>query len=80
MAISISYDRLGTEFSFKAYTWEDHSTQLAYICYYPKKGGVSKCGVCRKTSELKCSRCSCVYYCSRECQRIHWTAHKGECR
>ncbi len=80
MAISISYDRLGTEFCFKAFTWEDPATQLAYICYYPKKEGASKCGVCRKVSELKCSRCSCVYYCSQKCQRTHWTAHRAECK
>lgn len=29
---------------------------------------------------MKCSRCSSVYYCSKDCQRDDWKAHKGVCR
>jgi TPR repeat protein len=27
----------------------------------------------------KCARCSLVYYCSRDCQRADWKAHKPKC-
>ena len=27
----------------------------------------------------KCSRCKKVYYCGRECQKLHWKTHKEEC-
>lgn len=27
----------------------------------------------------RCSRCQSVYYCSKDCQRKHWKAHKQEC-
>ena len=28
---------------------------------------------------LRCSRCSSVVYCSKDCQRAHWAQHKGNC-
>jgi hypothetical protein len=28
---------------------------------------------------LRCSRCRCMYYCSRECQTADWRRHKKEC-
>jgi hypothetical protein len=41
------------------------------------------CAVCAKTSEdtklMKCSRCNVVFYCSKECQKSHWRAHKPDC-
>ena len=36
----------------------------------------------RKVKERKlsaCSRCSCVKYCCRECQKADWPDHKHEC-
>ena len=34
--------------------------------------------------EKKCSRCMIVFYCSADCQRVHWTSasngHRGECK
>jgi hypothetical protein len=27
-----------------------------------------------------CSRCKCVRYCGPQCQRVHWRAHKAQCR
>jgi hypothetical protein len=30
--------------------------------------------------QLRCSRCRCVYYCSKTCQIKHWSKHKSECR
>ena len=26
-----------------------------------------------------CVRCRAVYYCNRECQRAHWSQHRGSC-
>ena len=45
-----------------------------------------KCGVCgiqEKDLEvklLKCSSCMAVFYCSKECQKADWKAHKGWCK
>lgn len=39
----------------------------------------NNCGLKRKLSA--CARCNEVFYCSRECQVMHWSAwHKRECR
>ena len=48
---------------------------------------VNSCGTCGKSRDDcvvkadfgKCSRCMRVYYCSRECQRANWKAHKPFC-
>ncbi len=38
------------------------------------------CCMCESLTKQKCSRCKLVYYCSRECQRTDWTAHKLTCK
>lgn len=40
-----------------------------------------KCGLpgCDNEGTKTCSRCKIVSYCSRECQKKHWKAHKMEC-
>ena len=40
------------------------------------------CASCslEKTNLLKCSRCKSVFYCSKECQKLHWKAHKPICQ
>ena len=38
----------------------------------------ASCGV-KKSTLLKCSRCKSVFYCSKECQKSHWKAHKQDC-
>ena len=39
------------------------------------------CGFCSSKEQtlLKCSRCKTVFYCNKECQRLHWKAHKPLC-
>merc|ERR1712238_314672 len=50
-----------------------------------KKSGTpgKTCEVCHKTATLTCSRCKKVgggvWYCSRECQKQNWKAHKARC-
>ncbi|ERF68455.1 hypothetical protein EPUS_03773 [Endocarpon pusillum Z07020] len=35
---------------------------------------------CRKPGSKACSGCFLVQYCSKECQKIHWPAHKLDCK
>ncbi|KAF8310755.1 hypothetical protein DL93DRAFT_2084129 [Clavulina sp. PMI_390] len=48
--------------------WEEVGyTCNASLCEHPKDA-VSRCG-----------RCKNVYYCSQECQKADWSAHKRNC-
>ena len=38
------------------------------------------CAVCEKLAKCLCSGCKHVFYCSRECQKKHWSSHKEECK
>ncbi|MES1909707.1 MAG: hypothetical protein MHM6MM_002407 [Cercozoa sp. M6MM] len=38
------------------------------------------CAQCNVVAKNRCSRCKQVWYCSRTCQRNHWTLHKQDCR
>jgi hypothetical protein len=40
-------------------------------CAYPE---------CKGAGVKKCANCLKVYYCARECQLAHWSAHKAGCR
>ena len=37
------------------------------------------CGGCKQTGTKICSGCKQIYYCSQQCQKDHWKAHKSEC-
>ena len=37
------------------------------------------CASCCAIATLYCSRCTRVKYCSKECQRAHWNAHRPAC-
>lgn len=47
----------------------------------PNKYEMASCALCtsRNGSLRKCSRCKTVYYCNRECQKLHWKTHKLTC-
>ena len=39
-----------------------------------------ECDQCETSNPSKrCSRCHLVYYCSAQCQKLHWSTHKGDC-
>lgn len=40
--------------------------------------GTQPCNLCCKKADLRCERCG-DYYCSAECQRKDWRAHKPNC-
>ena len=41
----------------------------------------TSCGHCRQPdATLRCSRCQCVKYCQKECQKAHFKLHKRSCR
>lgn len=41
---------------------------------------ITLCSTCREEKPAKkCSKCKSVQYCDRNCQRLHWFAHKKEC-
>ena len=37
------------------------------------------CAHCRKEGRKYCTQCRSVFYCSRDCQKLHWKKHKHEC-
>jgi hypothetical protein len=39
----------------------------------------SCCGSCQSRGLMKCGRCKITYYCSKECQKKHWSQHKKVC-
>ena len=36
-------------------------------------------GCTQRAPRHRCSKCWCTYYCSRECQKNHWSGHKMYC-
>jgi len=54
---------------------EFHSScvhQLEVIRLCTNCGGLGKC--------LICSKCKIAHYCSKECQRVHWSTHRRQCK
>ena len=51
-------------------------------CNGAPKGSIVACAACGKRgSDLKvCTACKSVKYCNRNCQKLHWKAHKKECK
>ncbi len=48
------------------------------LCYNPQCN-ISTGGRVERSKTKYCSLCRCVAYCSRECQKAHWTKHKHKC-
>mmetsp|Transcript_26980 Transcript_26980/g.42318 ORF Transcript_26980/g.42318 Transcript_26980/m.42318 type:complete len:171 (+) Transcript_26980:241-753(+) len=56
---------------------------------YEEVKDITKMGVCcneqcnvpyvERSKTKYCSRCRCVVYCSRECQKVDWTNHRAPC-
>ncbi|KAF5374237.1 hypothetical protein D9758_004727 [Tetrapyrgos nigripes] len=41
---------------------------------------ITKARQCRNKATKVCSGCRLVSYCSQECQKVHWAAHKRDCK
>ena len=80
--ITLIYKRLGLEFEFYSKVWHLSDAHIAHITLFSKEENpnLKICGVCRKVSELRCSGCKLVYYCSKKCQNLHWKFHKIDCK
>jgi len=37
------------------------------------------CSTCSDVGGKKCQKCKSVFYCNRECQKLHWFVHKKQC-
>jgi len=81
--ISLTYERLGIEFTFISPIWDITDNKLNFICLFPKNtskdDGVVICALCRKSASSFCSQCKTVAYCSLACQTAHWKVHKIHC-
>ncbi|XP_053683107.1 zinc finger MYND domain-containing protein 10 homolog [Sabethes cyaneus] len=56
-----------------------YNTDLLEMSENKVETGDKKCSTCKQPAEKKCSRCSAVYYCSRDCQVADWPRHKDLC-
>jgi hypothetical protein len=52
-------------------SFNDTKTTLKKVCEICSTNG---------SSMLKCSGCTCTYWCSRECQKKGWKYHKSACK
>lgn len=41
---------------------------------------VGTCANCSQMGNLRCKKCKKTHYCSKECQRAHWSTHKKTCK
>ena len=58
-----------------------HSGAAVEVTEYEAKAKVTKvCSHCQaEGARHKCGRCKSAFYCSRECQRAAWRAHRARC-
>jgi hypothetical protein len=55
------------------------------VCQYcketqPKAQGTDKPVLQLLSDAKRCTQCHSVYYCDKECQRMHWPVHKEHCK
>ena len=57
----------------------DGGMELSLKAEYVAHAGCAAVGCASEEASSVCSRCQAVRYCSRECQRTDWKAHKPVC-
>ena len=57
----------------------DNGKELSLKAECVAKAGCASAGCASEEASSVCSRCQAVRYCSRECQRTDWKAHKPVC-
>jgi len=62
-----------------AFTREEDADTLDDGNSYQMKKTIRVCKICGDEANLKCSRCSCIYYCCKEHQTEDWKVHKKVC-
>ena len=57
----------------------DDGRELSLKAEYVARAGCAAAGCASEEASSVCARCEAVRYCSRECQRADWRAHKPAC-
>ncbi len=57
----------------------DDGKELSLKAECVARAGCAAAGCASEEASSVCGRCEAVRYCSRECQRADWKAHKGAC-
>jgi hypothetical protein len=57
----------------------DDGKELSLKAECVAKAGCAAAGCASEEASSACGRCEAVRYCSRECQRTDWKAHKPVC-
>ena len=57
----------------------DDGKELSLKAECVARAGCAAAGCASEEASSTCGRCEAVRYCSRECQRADWKAHKGAC-
>ena len=79
-------DTLGSaemmEFARRSISHHEFIVSMKFIVDFYTKNDEVRCASCSTAPEkaMRCSRCKMVVYCSRQCQKDHWKAHKKDCQ
>ena len=57
----------------------DDGRELSLKAECVARAGCAEAGCASEEASSVCARCEAVRYCSRECQRADWRAHKLGC-
>jgi hypothetical protein len=71
----LSFDERGGRYTIVL----DDGEKLSLKAEYLAQGGCAAAGCASEEASSACARCQVVRYCSRECQRTDWKAHKPAC-